>query len=981
MKRPYRHWIGTIVLSALTIAVAARAGAAAPPPVTEGPPPALAVGPSPVFRDVPSDFWAAAAIERLAGQRVIQGIGHGLFAPNSPLTRAQFAALLARLYQVPAGTVGPAFTDVPSSAWFAADVEDAAGLGWMEGVAPGLFEPSAPITRAEAAVVLARVLGLGQVATDENHLPIPYADAAQIPSYARGAVLVAQHLGVMTGFGRTFLPNDPVTRAQAALILDRLEDVTNAQLSAEGDRVAREVVVDVSTSRPATGTSVTLHAYANDATGYVLPASFSWSADGGSLIADGPTATWTSSSPGTFTVTATIAGSKVAGSVSLHVDQAARIEDNLAPAVLAGTPWTVQVSLRDARGTTVTGAHLTGRWTLAGPCASQAPCPEESGWIAVEGGEASLTLPALPVGQYQWMLTLPGIPALTQSLLVVPAPLGQLILQGNTQPIGGTTNNVKVSIATHASLPTGNWPVDLSTSGQSITLPLLPGEAPAGPPLALSTDSILLPADGTGVSVSAEAVGSGTVVASVPGGALSPATLALSIEPAAYFGSAYASPTVAGTIAHAHIDVTGTASSVHLEPIDPAGHLLSPIAATIQNGVATASFVPTQAGTWSLRWSGTGMAPVQSGTLTVTPGTATQLIIDPTPTSVLLPGQTATVKAWIADRYGNAIAEPFTLKAQVSGSAGMLRLRSETLDGTAIAGLYKATTPGTTVVVFASPDHPSFPPVRLTLRTVATSADRVAGKGLWLTYPVWSSTPDAELLQMANQEGVSHIYLEVATSVNGFYGGVALDDFLRKAHDDGISVVAWVYAALSDPSSDDAILREVTQYQTPTGDRPDGVALDIEQVLTPSVVQSYAALAAQLEGPSGLVVGVTDPPQFDAAYPYASLAGSVQVFAPMDYWAVRETGNYCYDDVYRFVQRSIDVIRRESGEPNVPIDVVAEAFDWFSPTGTGIFSPSPLALSAAMQAAAEGGAIGVSFYRYSTWTAAEAQIMAEPWPR
>ncbi len=979
MKQPYRHWIGAVVVSALTVVLSARALAAAPPPVTAGPPPVLAVGPSPVFQDVPSDFWAVAAIDRLAGQGVIQGTGHGLFAPNSSLTRSQFAALLARLYQVPTGTVGPAFTDVPSSEWFATDVEDAAGLGWMEGVAPGLFDPSAPITRAEAAVVLARVLGLGQVATDENDLPVPYADAAQIPSYARGAVLVALHLGLMTGFGTAFLPNDPVTRAQAALILDRLEGVTRAQLAAEGDRVARGVEVDASTPAPATGTSVTLHAYANDATGYVLPASFSWSVDGGTLTADGATATWTSPSPGTFTVTATIAGGKVAGSVSLHVDQAVSIEDNLAPAVLAGTPWPIQVSLLDAQGTVVTGAHLSGQWTLTGPCAAQGPCPEQSGSATVLGGEASLTLPALIAGQYQWVLALPGVPAMTQSLQVVSAPLGQLVLQGNTQPVAGSTNTVQIRIATSTSLPTGVWPVDLSTSGQSISLPLLPSEAPAGPPLSLSAESILLPAAGSSVSVSADAVGSGTVVASVPGGALSTATFALTIKPAASFAQAYASPTVAGTMAHVHIDITGIASSVDLEPIDPAGHLLSPIAATVQDGVATASFVPTQAGTWSLRWSGKGLVPVQSGTLTVTPGTATQLVIDPTPTSVLLPGQTATVKAWIADRYGNAIAQPFSLHAQVSGSAGTLRLSAGTLNGIAVAGLYTATTPGATVVVFSSPNHPNFPPVRLTLRTVATSADRVAGKGLWLTYPVWSTTPDTTLLQTASQDGVTHIYLEVATSLNGFYGGIALDNFLRKAHDGGITVVAWVYAALSDPSADDAILREVAQYQTPTGDRPDGVALDIEQVLTPSVVQAYAALAAQLEGPSGLVVGVTDPPQFDATYPYASLAGSVQVFAPMDYWAVRETGNYCYDDVYRFVQRSIDVIRQESGEPNVPVDVIAEAFDWFSPTGTGIFSPSPLALSAAIQAAAAGGAIGVSFYRYSTWTAAEAQVMADPW--
>jgi hypothetical protein len=59
----------------------------------------LQVSPAPAsatFADVPSSHWAFQYVEALAASGITSGCGGGNFCPNSPLTRAQMAVLLAK---------------------------------------------------------------------------------------------------------------------------------------------------------------------------------------------------------------------------------------------------------------------------------------------------------------------------------------------------------------------------------------------------------------------------------------------------------------------------------------------------------------------------------------------------------------------------------------------------------------------------------------------------------------------------------------------------------------------------------------------------------------------------------------------------------------------------------------------------------------------------------------------------------------------
>lgn len=108
------------------------------------------------FTDVPAGFWCADAVNTLASLGIVNGMSDQEFAPNKPITRAQFVAICARF----AGSAmeGDSFTDVPDSYWAHDYISTGSGYGWINGVGGGLFDPNAPITRAQAVTIVNRML-------------------------------------------------------------------------------------------------------------------------------------------------------------------------------------------------------------------------------------------------------------------------------------------------------------------------------------------------------------------------------------------------------------------------------------------------------------------------------------------------------------------------------------------------------------------------------------------------------------------------------------------------------------------------------------------------------------------------------------------------------------------------------------------------------------------------------------------------------
>ena len=108
------------------------------------------------FADVTEDSWYNTAVSTMAGMNILKGRTANSFAPQAPITRAEFAAICAR-FDSGRAEENSGFTDI-SGHWAEKEIERAATLGWVSGYTDGSFHPDAPITRAEAMTLINRVL-------------------------------------------------------------------------------------------------------------------------------------------------------------------------------------------------------------------------------------------------------------------------------------------------------------------------------------------------------------------------------------------------------------------------------------------------------------------------------------------------------------------------------------------------------------------------------------------------------------------------------------------------------------------------------------------------------------------------------------------------------------------------------------------------------------------------------------------------------
>lgn len=159
--------------------------------------------------------WAQAYIQALAAQKVITGFPDGTFRPNDPVTRAQFAVIVAKAFSPAPKRTGTAFADVAKSFWGFDAIQTASQGGFMAGYPGGTFKPEQKIPRVQALVAIANGLEFG-----EGNVSIlsRYQDATAIPSYASGSIAAATARNVVVNYPtvNTLNPNREATRAEVA---------------------------------------------------------------------------------------------------------------------------------------------------------------------------------------------------------------------------------------------------------------------------------------------------------------------------------------------------------------------------------------------------------------------------------------------------------------------------------------------------------------------------------------------------------------------------------------------------------------------------------------------------------------------------------------------------------------------------------------------------------------------------------------------
>jgi hypothetical protein len=108
------------------------------------------------FPDVNGTDWFNNAVSTMANAGVVQGRPDGTFQPNQPITRAEVAAITARFFNETSRNPG-AFIDTAGH-WAEGYIDLLADFGWVQGSGDGIFRPNDPVTRAEVAAIVNRML-------------------------------------------------------------------------------------------------------------------------------------------------------------------------------------------------------------------------------------------------------------------------------------------------------------------------------------------------------------------------------------------------------------------------------------------------------------------------------------------------------------------------------------------------------------------------------------------------------------------------------------------------------------------------------------------------------------------------------------------------------------------------------------------------------------------------------------------------------
>ena len=144
--------------------------------------------------------------------------------PQGKITRAEVATIFYRLLnnetRTENWTTSNNFTDVDADDWYNTPISTLSSMGIIVGYNDGSFQPNAPITRAEFAAIAVRFYQNNDVNYEEGL----FTDIDGSEWFA-DAIAAAYEHGIIGGYvDGSFQPNNQITRAEAAAIVNRTTD-------------------------------------------------------------------------------------------------------------------------------------------------------------------------------------------------------------------------------------------------------------------------------------------------------------------------------------------------------------------------------------------------------------------------------------------------------------------------------------------------------------------------------------------------------------------------------------------------------------------------------------------------------------------------------------------------------------------------------------------------------------------------------------
>ena len=183
------------------------------------------INPGKTFADI-SGHKDKTAIEALASRGIINGKTENSFEPNSTMTRAEFATIIARGLGL-SEKKESVFHDVTENDWFYNYVNTAYGYGIIKGISENEFNPNGLITREEAAVMVTRAAVLCGIDTDMEAVAVrdvlsQFFDYVKASDWAKPALAFCYDKGILDSSVMDILPKEAATRGAIASMLYNL---------------------------------------------------------------------------------------------------------------------------------------------------------------------------------------------------------------------------------------------------------------------------------------------------------------------------------------------------------------------------------------------------------------------------------------------------------------------------------------------------------------------------------------------------------------------------------------------------------------------------------------------------------------------------------------------------------------------------------------------------------------------------------------
>ena len=188
--------------------------------------------PAGVYTDT-KDNWARDAIQAMSQAGYLSGYSDNTFKPSAQITREQAAAIYGKVLQhnlneqeladIVTKEASTSYSDVEADRWSNSAIKLVSAAGVMQGTSKTAFTPSKTMNREEFVASAASLAKKLNITTPVKTEKVTFKDEDSISlDYVADINYMAQRGIVASGATESFNPKQPVTRAQAATILNRM---------------------------------------------------------------------------------------------------------------------------------------------------------------------------------------------------------------------------------------------------------------------------------------------------------------------------------------------------------------------------------------------------------------------------------------------------------------------------------------------------------------------------------------------------------------------------------------------------------------------------------------------------------------------------------------------------------------------------------------------------------------------------------------